>query len=185
MKRLSHASPTTALFIFISFWVTALLVRGIIFLYVRQGILPAIFVRGFHVHHFITGFVFLLLALFLTSHMKHRKFIPAALCGVGLALVFDELMFWTRGHFDYWNIVNLAGTAVVGTFLAAWYEYSKRKSMPPIIPYRPYALQMMFVFIPVILAIIFLLDIFSYYSTTAARAKSILIPLKQEIQEKE
>ena len=79
-----------------AFWSTVLLTRILEVWLVALGIIPGIFIRGRHVHHFVVGF-----ALVLVSLLMRKKQTSWVLLGVGLGLVTDEFLFWTMLEFDY------------------------------------------------------------------------------------
>ncbi len=170
------SSSTDVLLVFLSFWVTVLAVRGIIFWSVRRGTIPAIFINGWHVHHFITGFVLLIIALVLYYKKIWSHHIPLVLLGCGLALVFDECLFWTRGHFNYWSMINLFAVALTGLLLAGSYQYSRQSQLLHPLPIRSEVKQWSIVLLPVVLASLLLLNWFSFHNLTAASAANRLIP---------
>ena len=172
-------SSTNALLIFLSFWVTVLLVRGIIFEMINRGSIPAIFVKGFHIHHFITGFILLLFAVVLMTKKIWYKHIPVLLLGCGTALVFDEFIFWTSGQFEYWDMVNFLAVASLGLILAGYYEYTRQKSKQEKVPLKKEVGQWSLVLLPVILAILVMLNWYSYHNTLAAKAERKILPISE------
>ena len=118
-------TPGNLLLVCLSFWLTALAVRSIIFWSVYHGRLPAVFIEGYHIHHFVTGGLLLILALVMFSERIFSSYIPLALIGCALGLMFDEFLFWTRGHFNYWSLANLIATVSIGTLMMAGYLYAK------------------------------------------------------------
>ncbi len=130
-KQLPYVETTLAC---LGYWLTVLLTRTIIFLSLQRGRTPAIFLRGFHVHHFITGYILLLVALFLGRRHKSPKTI-ALLLGISLGLVFDEFLYWTQMRFDYWSTANLiaigvSGLAITLLYFEARVNAAKAKSIP-------------------------------------------------------
>ncbi len=119
-------TPGNILLVSLTMWLTAIAVRGVIFWSVYHGVIPAVFVRGYHIHHFIMGFFMLIIAAVMLSKRIFSKYIPLTLAGSALGLVFDEFLYWTRGHFNYWSMVNLMGTVSIGFLMIAFYLYAKR-----------------------------------------------------------
>ncbi|HEX5429480.1 MAG TPA: hypothetical protein VFX17_00145 [Patescibacteria group bacterium] len=113
-QKLLQLNP---LAIFYYFCATIVVVRGVIFLSLFWNHTPAIFVRGWHIHHFIFGFLFLLLALDETGKAKFPRFLLEIFYGIGFGLIFDEFAYWTFGRFDYWSIHNFY--AMVALSIAA------------------------------------------------------------------
>lgn len=103
----------------ITFWGTVLLTRILEIWLVALGIIPGIFIRGRHVHHFGIGFALLLLSLLVRKDKQKTSWV---LIGVGLGLVTDEFLFWTMLEFDYWSAKNLLATIATGTLLAILYQ---------------------------------------------------------------
>lgn len=119
-------TPENILLVFFSFWLTVIAVRGSIFWLVYHSYIPAIFVRGYHIHHFVFGFVLFCAALILFSKEIFSDYIPLTLFGSSLALIFDEFLYWTRGHFNYWSIINLVATVSIGACLLLAHLLAKR-----------------------------------------------------------
>lgn len=174
--RKPKTTPTSALIVFLSFWITALAVRGIIFLLVSKGIIPALFIMGYHIHHFITGFILLTFALILYFKKIWSKYIPIVLFGAGMALVFDEFLFWTRDHFNYWSLVNLFALSFIGTILAGFYQYTRKTFTIEPLPLRSEIIQWSVVLLPVLLAFLLLLDWFSYHNLLASETANKIFP---------
>lgn len=122
-------TPFSILLVCLSFWLTALAVRGVIFWSVTNGITPAIVIKGWHIHHFVTGFLMLSLAIVLLSKRIFSKYIPLTLLGTALGLIFDEFLYWISGNFDYWSGVNMVATITIGAMLMAVYLYTKRQDL--------------------------------------------------------
>ena len=110
---------------FFAFWITVLSVRGVIFWLVYHGFVPAVFIRGYHIHHFVMGFLLLIAAVILLSKRIFSNYIPLTLIGSALALIFDEFLYWTRGHFTYWSLVNLAATVTIGVIIMSVHLLAK------------------------------------------------------------
>lgn len=177
MKLFRHKiSSTSALLVFLSFWITVLCVRGVIFFMVKRGVIPGIFIYGYHIHHFVTGFIILILAFFLSSKKIWSKYIPLVLLGSGMALVCDELLFWTRGHFSYWSLINFSGVAIIGLVLASIYQYS-RQTKNQDLPLRTEVKQWSLVLLPVLLAILLMLNWFSYFNEDAQDVTNKIFPV--------
>jgi glycosyltransferase involved in cell wall biosynthesis len=117
--------------IFISFWVIIIIARSIIFENLRDSQGTQIIIKGIHIHHFIIGFVFLLIsviALYFTNGRK--RFVPLIFFGFGLGLVFDEFMFWARIQFDYWAINNFFAIVILfGIFLLLLFLPEKKHEL--------------------------------------------------------
>ena len=107
------------LFTLVAFWGTVLLTRILEVWLGAIGIIPGIFIRGRHVHHFVVGFALVLVSF---AARKNKKQTPWVLLGVGLGLVTDEFLFWTMLKFDYWNLQNLLAVIATGIVLAAVYQ---------------------------------------------------------------
>src|SRR4029077_2365310 len=86
------------------------------------GIIPGIFIRGRHVHHFVVGFALVLVAPLMRRCKRQTSW---ALLGVGLGLVTDEFLFWTMLEFDYWSLRNLLAVIATGTILAVVYQHHR------------------------------------------------------------
>ena len=101
----------------IAFWSTVLLVRIFEVCLVSLGVIPGIFIKGRHIHHFVIGFAVALISLLLSR----RRNAYWVLIGIGLGLVTDEFLFWTMLEFDYWSLKNLLAIIATGTLLAVLY----------------------------------------------------------------
>jgi hypothetical protein len=161
-----NLTPGNVLLICLSFWLTVMLTRLIIFWSVIHGIIPAVFVGGYHIHHFITGFILLAAALLLLSREILSKYIPLVLFGFSLGLIIDEFLFWTSGHFNYWSLINFVAIVVIGTAMAVTYIYAKREDLATkhhwhthLKKSRPHLL---FALLPVFFLAILLFAMFSY-----------------------
>lgn len=108
--RIKKLNP---LAIFYYLCLTALVVRGVIFVAVRYNKIPAVYVSGTHLHHFVFGFLLLLLALLKTSQKNLSNWILEMIYGIALGLVFDEFIFWTQGQYDYWSLGNFYALAAL------------------------------------------------------------------------
>jgi len=102
-----------------AFWSTVLLTRILEVWLVALGIIPGIFIRGRHVHHFVVGFALVLVSPLMRKTKKQTSWV---LLGVGLGLVTDEFLFWTMLEFDYWSLRNLLAVIATGTVLAVVYQ---------------------------------------------------------------
>ncbi len=119
-------TPGLLLLICVSFWFTVVALRGIIFWSVLNGAIPEFFIEGYHIHHFISGFLLLIIAIILMRKPITSRYIPLVLLGSSLGFIFDEFLFWTRGHFDYWSRINLLAVVAIGTAMMIAYLYAKR-----------------------------------------------------------
>lgn len=159
-------TPGNILLVCLSFWLTVILVRVVIFWSVINGTIPALFLKGYHIHHFVTGFVLLIIAAILFSRKKFSKYTPLALFGCSVGLIADEFLFWTSGHFDYWSLVNLAAILAIGTAMAVTYIYAKRWDLAE--KYRleklhlPKGPRLLAALLPIIIVTIILYVMFSY-----------------------
>lgn len=122
--------------IFFSLWLTVLGIRSFLFeAWGDDGHYPALFINGIHVHHFIIGFFFLLIASVLYYGLRKRyEFFTLLLLGSGLGLIFDEFTYWTRFQFDYWGIQNFwltVAIALIFLFLAIFPEREPRDRLIP------------------------------------------------------
>lgn len=103
-ERFRRLNP---LAIFYYFCLTVLIVRAFIFVSINLEHIPAIYLRGWHIHHFVFGF--LVLAITLDEYGRRGKmprWMSEILFGVALGLIFDEFAFWSLGRFDYWSMNN-------------------------------------------------------------------------------
>lgn len=103
-KKILHLNPLAVFYFFCS---TIVIVRGSILLALMFNHEPGIFVRGWHIHHFVFGFLFLILALDESRKNNFPNWLLEIFYGIGLGLIFDEFVFWTFGRFDYWSLSNL------------------------------------------------------------------------------
>lgn len=110
-KRIMTFNP---LAIFYYFALTVLIVRGTIFVAVSFDHIPAVFIRGLHVHHFVFGFLLVLLALDESRNSHVPRFLLELALGIGLALMFDEFAYWSLLRFDYWSGINLVAVSLLG-----------------------------------------------------------------------
>jgi len=113
--------------IFISFWSIIIIVRSIIFENLRENKTTHIIIKGVHIHHFIIGFLLLLISIIIYRFTNGRKrFIPLLFFGIGLGLVFDEFLFWSKLQFDYWALKNfLAIIILFGIFQLLLFIFNK------------------------------------------------------------
>jgi cell division protein FtsW (lipid II flippase) len=102
-QKIAELNP---LAVFYYFCLTIVVVRGTIFLSLLYDHTPAVFVHGWHIHHFVFGFLFLVLALDESRKKNFSNWLLEIFYGIGLALVFDEFAYWTMNRFDYWSDQN-------------------------------------------------------------------------------
>ncbi|MEK7103383.1 MAG: hypothetical protein AAB870_03485 [Patescibacteria group bacterium] len=127
VRKLSDFTSHHILLVFVSFWLTVLVVRGAIFWLVSHGIFPWIIIGGYHIHHFVTGFLVILISLFLITKQLRSRYIPVLLFGCGIGLIVDEFIFWTIGNFDYWSFLNVLAVSIGGAIICIWYSHKKKK----------------------------------------------------------
>jgi hypothetical protein len=96
------------------FWATVLALRLVIFAASAFGTAPAITIHGVHIHHFVIGFALLAMLLLRSSSTA-----APVLAGVGLGLVLDESLYWSRARYDYWSFWNFSAEATAGILCAA------------------------------------------------------------------
>lgn len=118
---------------FLSYCIAVIFFRTLIFLQevsIGQG--PRIVVNGVHLHHFVFGVLLLLTALVVYRKAgKRRSCLRAALVGVGLGLVFDEISLWfPLGPDGYWAVQNFLVTVGVGIILFLR-VFPLKKEIPP------------------------------------------------------
>jgi hypothetical protein len=92
--------------IFYYFCSTIVVVRGVIFLSLLFNHTPRILIRGWHIHHFVFGFLFLILAIDESRKKNFPIWLLEIFYGIGFGLIFDEFAYWTFGRFDYWSMNN-------------------------------------------------------------------------------
>ncbi|MBX4205148.1 MAG: hypothetical protein KW788_03110 [Candidatus Doudnabacteria bacterium] len=110
-KRFFTLNP---LALFYYFCLTVIIVRATILVSINLDHIPAIYVRGWHIHHFVFGFLCLVLVLDEYGRKKMPRWMAEVLLGVGLGLMFDEFAFWTMGKFDYWSMNNFFAAISLG-----------------------------------------------------------------------
>ncbi len=118
------------LVVFASFWLTVLGVRGGIFWLVDHGIFPWIFIGDYHIHHFVSGFLVIVISAVLITKTSWFRYVPLFLFGCGMGLVVDETIFWLRGdfgYFAYWSIFNLLAVGVGASIIVLWYSHKKKQ----------------------------------------------------------
>lgn len=100
--------------IFISFWAIIIIVRSFIFENLRENKATQIIIKGIHIYHFFIGFAFLLISVIIYYFTTGRKrFVPLLFFGLGLGLVFDEFLYWSRFQFNYWAINNFFAIVIL------------------------------------------------------------------------
>ncbi|MDP2656125.1 MAG: hypothetical protein Q8P11_01005 [bacterium] len=127
VRKLSAFTSHNILWVFVSFWLTILGMRSILFWLVSHGIFPWIIIRGYHIHHFVSGFIVIILSFFLIGRQLRSRYIPVLLFGGGMGLVVDEFIFWTLGDFNYWSLLNLAAVGIGAVIILLWYSQRKKK----------------------------------------------------------
>jgi hypothetical protein len=116
MKKLTFKqrfSTLNPLAVFYYFCATVVMVRGGILLMTALNHIPGIFVKHYHIHHFVFGFLLLILTLDESCNPRFKRWVIEIMFGVALGLIFDEFAFWTFGRFDYWSISNLLAVATL------------------------------------------------------------------------
>jgi len=110
-KRFLSLNP---LAIFYYFCLTVLIVRATIFISINLDHVPAIYVHGWHMHHFVIGFLCLVLVLDEYGRKRMPRWMAEILLGLALGLTFDEFAYWTLGRFDYWSMNNFFAAISLG-----------------------------------------------------------------------
>lgn len=121
MKLKQRIYSLNPLAVFYYFALTVVIVRGSIFISLLFDSPPAIFINGWHIHHFVFGFILFVLTLDATKHKEIPRFILEMGYGISLGLMFDEFTYWALGRFDYWSHLNLvaaAGIAVIAGIIS-------------------------------------------------------------------
>ncbi len=175
VRKLSEFTSHHILLVFVSFWLTVLGVRGGIFWLVAHGIFPWIIIKGYHVHHFVSGFLVIIISLFLISRQRRSRYIPLLLFGCGIGLIIDEFIFWAIGDFNYWSLLNLLAVSAGGVIILMWYSQKKKKE-------REIALSIIRsvwvtswpLIVATIVGFIFLLELYSFENAMLERAKGKL-----------
>lgn len=118
-KKLQKKKLDIRFLILVSFLITFVLSRIIVYFFVFGP--PNIYLRinGVHVHHLTFGIIILAIIGYvsLTTHSNHAKKIIAILYGIGLALVFDEFGMWLHLKDDYWIRHSYDAVLVITVFL--------------------------------------------------------------------
>jgi hypothetical protein len=122
-KRFSTLNP---LAIFYYFCLTVLIVRASIFISINLDHIPAIYVHGWHMHHFVFGFLSLILVLDEYGRKKMPRWMAEALLGIALGLIFDEFAFWSMARFDYWSMNNFFAAISIGIGAGILSRYRQR-----------------------------------------------------------
>jgi glycosyltransferase involved in cell wall biosynthesis len=105
--------------VFLSFWVTILIVRYFTFEYLRIAHeYPILQIGSLSIHNFILG-LFLVVVFIGTRILTNRlSFANLILLGIGLGLITDEFWLLVTGNFTtdnvYWAVQNLVAILVLG-----------------------------------------------------------------------
>lgn len=110
-KRFSTLNP---LAIFYYFCLTVLIVRASILISINLDHIPAIYVHSLHIHHFVFGFLCLILVLDEYGRKKMPRWMAECLLGIAMGLIFDEFAFWSMARFDYWSMNNFFAAITIG-----------------------------------------------------------------------
>jgi glycosyltransferase involved in cell wall biosynthesis len=102
-----------------SFWATIFFVRIVEFIALFYNRYPAIIIHNTHIHHFISGFLLIIISVGLSFFSEIHDAFTATTFGIGLGLVADEFLYWTLGRFNYWSYVNCAGILLIALALLA------------------------------------------------------------------
>jgi glycosyltransferase involved in cell wall biosynthesis len=102
-----------------SFWATIFFVRIVEFIALFYNRYPAIIIHNTHIHHFISGFLLIIISVGLSFFSEIHDAFTATTFGIGLGLVADEFLYWTLGRFNYWSYANCAGTLLIALALLA------------------------------------------------------------------
>jgi glycosyltransferase involved in cell wall biosynthesis len=122
-----------------SFWATIFFVRIVEFIALFYNRYPAIIIHSTHIHHFISGFMLIIISVGLSFFSEIHDAFTATTFGIGLGLVADEFLYWTLGRFNYWSYANCAGTLLIALALLAavfftldpdWSESKNNKTKP-------------------------------------------------------
>ena len=94
---------------FISAFLTVIVIRSAI--YLSRYFMPEthLIYKGYIIHHFWFGFIFILISLLLSSKYLRMKSI---LLGVGFGPLIDELVFMIYGgggYSNYWSLPSVLG----------------------------------------------------------------------------
>lgn len=175
VRTLSEFTSHHILLVFISFWLTVLVIRGAILWLVSHGIFPWIIIAGYHIHHFVSGFLVILISLFLIGKQWRSRYIPVLLFGCGIGLIVDEFIFWTIGNFDYWSFLNVLAAGVGGIIIAVWHSHKKKKERELTLSViRSVWVTSWPLIIATIVAFILLVELFSFENVMLERAKGKL-----------
>ena len=163
-----------------AFWNTVLLVRILEFSLVSVGVIPGIFIKGRHVHHFVIGFVLVLISPLL----RRSRNAYWVLIGIGVGLVTDEFLFWTMLEFDYWSLKNLLAIIAIGTLLAVLYQWKRREEHAGADDFKepevkcggklPMALRVSWI-VRLAAAIFIMVYVFSYGNVALARTRQNVV----------
>lgn len=113
----------------LGFWLTAIIMRLVIFWAFLQNKTPAVYFHSHHIHHFVFGFFLLFLAGLVYFHSNVSGKLLLLVAGIGSGLMFDEFLYWTRGLFDYWNLYNFFALALGAGVCLVAYAYAKRNEI--------------------------------------------------------
>ena len=131
--RLPNFSKKKSIVILISFILTFIIARIIVFLIDHQvdpDLLGYNIVNGRHIHHFTYGIVILVVTGFISLFIGNRgtRAWLFALYGIGLGLLIDEFGIWLNLDPNYHQTVSIIAVLIVTTFLmiSAFIEDSYR-----------------------------------------------------------
>jgi len=112
------------------FWSTVIAIRLLVAERLEdQGRQLGLVINGVHIHHFVIGFVLILVALLLYFLSKKRKGLMVLVpLSVGIALIFDEFVYWSHREFDYWAIENFLAIIITGVLLFLIYHLPEKRS---------------------------------------------------------
>lgn len=102
-RKIYEINPLAILYYFC---LTVLTVRLSIFWALIYNHTPAVYVQSIHIHHFVFGFIFLILSIATFKLHRCPRWLFELLLGISLGLVFDEFIYWTTLDFNYWDLGN-------------------------------------------------------------------------------
>lgn len=109
---------------YVAFWATIFTIRIVELIALAYNRFPGIVIERTHIHHFITGFILLLVFVILELLLEVNDAIKAIIFGIGLALIADEILYWTLGRYSYWNYANCVGTLLIALLLLITIYYT-------------------------------------------------------------
>jgi len=117
---------------FVSFIAVVFIERAVLFYFSKTYLmLPAFFVKGFHLHHYFIGFGLILVAFLLYFIKKEKSVFQIVFLGTGLGLMFDETSLWFP-FFDndqYWALRNFF--AILLLAIIFWtFDFKFYRKMP-------------------------------------------------------